>query len=96
MGILSDKQVANWGNHSLEVRACNFILRGLLYQVFIDGSEVARAQNFWKIPTQRRLDAQISLDGAEHHLVVWVTQRWLNCDFSAQLDGHALTLHRVS
>lgn len=95
MGILKDKQFTEWGNHTFEVRACNHIFQGLLYRLFLDGTEVANARNFWKVPTQQRLEAQLSIDGEDHHLVLWVKQRWLTSEFSLLIDDHQLTLQRV-
>jgi hypothetical protein len=43
VGILSEKRVARLGSHIIEVWANNHILRGLIYKLFIDGEEVARA-----------------------------------------------------
>lgn len=95
MGILKDKQIAEWENHTFEVRACNHIFQGLFYRLFLDGIEVASARNFWKVPTQRRLEARLRIDGADRHLIVWVKQRWLTCEFSLLVDDHQLTLQQV-
>ena len=95
MGFMSEQQVAKLGSHTIEVRGNNHILGGHIYRLFFDGQEVASAQNFWKIPTQRSLEARVSVDGAERHLVVSVKQRWLSTDYSLTIDGELVPLEPV-
>jgi hypothetical protein len=95
MGLLSDKRVADLGGHTIEVRANNRVWRGLIYTLFFDGREVAAAQNFWKVPTRRRLEARVTVDGPERHLVVDVRQRWLSCEFALTVDGEPVPLSQV-
>ena len=95
MGFLSEKRVAKLGSHTIEVRAANHILRGLIYKLFFDGEEVAGEQNFFKIPTQRSLEARVSIDGTERHIVVSVKQRMLSTDYSLTIDGESVPLEPV-
>jgi hypothetical protein len=95
MGLLSDKWEAQLGGHTIEVRANNRVWRGLIYSLFFDGREVATAQNFWKIPTRRRLEARVAVDGAERHLAVGVRQRWLSAEFALTIDGEPVPLNKV-
>src|SRR5262245_23861601 len=59
MGILSEQRVAKLGSHTIEVRGKNHFFRGLIYTLFFDGVEVASAQNFFKLPTRRSLEARV-------------------------------------
>ena len=95
MGLLRDKWVAQVGGHTIEVRATNRVWRGLIYALFFDGREVAAAQNFWKIPTRRRLEARVPVDGSERLLVVDVRQRWLSGEFALTFDGEPVPLSQV-
>jgi hypothetical protein len=95
MGALRNKHVAKLGSRTIEVRGKNHILRGLIYTLLFDSEEAAFAQNFWKIPTRRSLEARVSVDGAERHIVVSVTQRMLSCDFSLTIDGGPVPLESV-
>jgi hypothetical protein len=54
------------------MRGFNLIFSGLVYKLYFDGEEVAAAQNFWKIPTQRSLQAWVSVDGTTRHIIVSV------------------------
>jgi len=95
VGILSERRIAKLGSHTIEVRAKNHILRGLIYSLFFDGEQVASAQNFWKIPTERSLEARLNVDGSERHVVVSVKQRWLSGEFSLTIDGEPMPLELV-
>lgn len=95
MGILSERRVGKLGRHTVEVRADNHLLRGHLYKLFFDVHEVASAHNFWKVPTQRSLEARVSVDGADRHIVVAVKQRWLTTDYALTIDGEPVPLEPV-
>jgi uncharacterized protein YacL (UPF0231 family) len=92
MGFLKDRLVGDYKGHAFEVRADNDIWRGLPYKLFIDGEEVANAQNFLKIPTERTLEAQVELDGEERKVVLVVKQRMLRADFNLSVDGETIPL----
>ena len=95
MGFLSEKRVAKLRGHTVEVRGSNHLLRGLIYTLSFDGEEVAAAQNFWKVPTRRSLEARVSEDGTERHLVVSVRQQWLSTDYALAVDGESVPLEPV-
>jgi hypothetical protein len=95
MGLLSERRVAKLDGHTVEVRGDNRILRGLIYGLFFDGEQVAEGQNFWKVPTRRRLEARVSVDGTERHLLVSVEQRWLSTGYALTIDGEAVPLKAV-
>ncbi|NEP55894.1 MAG: hypothetical protein F6K31_02575 [Symploca sp. SIO2G7] len=95
MGFLRDKLVTKIGTHTIEVRGDNHVLRGLIYKLLIDGEEVASEQNFWKLPTKRRLEAQIDINGTQKNIVVLVKQQILSADFSMMLDSEPIQLKRV-
>jgi hypothetical protein len=95
MGFLTEKRIAKLGTHTIEVRGNNRILRGLVYGLYFDGEQVAEAQNFWKIPTRRSLEARISVDGAERHIVVSVEQGWMSTGYALTIDGEAMPLESV-
>ena len=96
MGFFSDKLQAKLGSHVIEVEGQNDILRGLIYKLSLDGEELARAQNFFKIPTRRSLEARVTVDGTERHIVVAVKQTLLSTDYALTLDGETLPLDRVT
>jgi hypothetical protein len=58
MGFLSERRIANLASHVIEIRGFNLIFSGLVYKLYFDCEEVAAAQNFWKTPTQRSLEAR--------------------------------------
>jgi len=87
MGILSERLGTRLGDHRIEVRADNHVMRGLIYKLYLDGEELANAQNFLKIPTKRRLEAHVDVDGSKRHIVVSIEQHMLSCDFSMTIDG---------
>ncbi|MBI2894540.1 MAG: hypothetical protein HYY06_13390 [Deltaproteobacteria bacterium] len=95
MGLLGDKLVGEHDGHRFEVRADNQILRGLTYSVFVDGQEIGDAQNFLKIPTERRIEADVELDGARRKLVLLVKQQMLRTDFELTLDGAEVSLTAI-
>jgi hypothetical protein len=95
MGFLNDKLVANYGQHRIEVRADNDMLRGLLYTLFVDGKEVADARNLLKIPSKRRLEATVELSGKPRTVVVDVTQRILSTAFELRVDDEVVSLTEV-
>jgi hypothetical protein len=95
MGFLSERRGAKLGGHAIEVRGDNRILRGLVYGLYLDGERVAEAQNFWKIPTRRSLEARVRVDGAERHLAVSVEQGWLSTRYALTIDGEAVALEPV-
>jgi hypothetical protein len=95
VGFLSEKLVAKLGGHTVEVRGNNRILRGLIYGLYVDGGQVAEAQNFWKIPTRRSLEARVSVDGTERHLVLSVEQGWLSTGYALTVDGETVSLAPV-
>jgi hypothetical protein len=92
MGFLSERWVAKLDGHTIEVRGNNRILRGLVYGLYLDGALLAEAQNFWKVPTRRSLEARVTVDGAERHLVVSVEQGWLSTGYALTIDGEAVPL----
>ena len=95
MGFLSDKLVAEFEGSKIEVRADNHVLRGLIYKLFVNGTEVSEAQNFLKIPTERTLEADVELGGKSRHVVLAVKQRMLRADFTLTIDGEEITLEQV-
>jgi hypothetical protein len=95
MGFLSERRIAKLGGHTVEVRGNNRILRGLVYGLFFDGERVAEAANFWKVPSRRSLEARVSVDGAERHLIVSVEQGWLSTGYALTIDGEAVPLEVV-
>jgi len=95
MGFLKEKLVTNVGGHAIEIRGQNDVLRGLIYKLFIDGEEVANAQNFLKTPTERTLEAKVTFDGTEHQIVVEVKQRMLTTEYAMTVDGESMALERV-
>jgi hypothetical protein len=92
MGFLREKRIANLASHVIEIRGFNLIFSGLVYKLYFDGEEVAAAQNFWKIPTQRSLEAWVSVDGMKRHIIVSVKQRWLSTEYALTIDGESLAL----
>jgi len=93
--FLHDKLAAKLGSHTLEVRADNHILRGLIYKLLVDGEEVAGSENFFKIPTQRTLEARVYVDGTERRTAVSVKQRMFSADYSLTVDGELVPLEPV-
>jgi uncharacterized protein YacL (UPF0231 family) len=90
MGFLNDRLTAKLGDHTIDIKADNHVLRGLIYKLFVDDEELDEAQNFLKIPGERTLEARITLDGAERHIVVEVKQRMLRTEFSLLVDGEEI------
>jgi len=96
MGLLHEKLVAKYEGSTIEVRADNHILRGLIYKLFVDGAEVSEAQNFLKIPTERTLEADVVIGEKTRHVVVAVKQRMLRAEFALTVDGETLPLEQIS
>ena len=94
MGFFSDKLVAYVEGTTVEVRAVNRVLGGLIYTLFVGGKQVAQARNFFKIPTERRLEADVDVGGGRRRFVLTVKQRILRTDYSLSVDGQAVPLER--
>lgn len=95
MGFLKDVQKTNWREHTIEVQSNNHFWNGIVYSIHIDGREVARAENPWKIPTRRTLETRWMLQGRERQVVVEVQQRWLSVLFELFIDGEPVPLQKV-
>jgi hypothetical protein len=92
MAFLSEERAAKLGGHTLEVRSRNHVLRGHVHRLLFDGNELASVQNFWKVPMLLTLEARMSIEGADRHVVVSVRQRWLTTDYSLTVDGEPVPL----
>lgn len=95
MGFLKDVQKTNWCEHTIEVHSNNHFWNGIIYSLLIDGKEVARAENPWKIPTRRTLETRLMMQGREQQVVVEVQQRWLSVQFDLCIDGEPVPLQKV-
>ncbi len=95
MGILKERLRGEFAGHTLEVRADNHILKGLLYKLFVDDEEVANAQNLLKLPSHRTLRAEVRLDGRSRDVVLEVHQRMLSVEFELTIDGQRVPLEVV-
>lgn len=96
MGFMSETLTAELDGHTIEVVGRNDILRGLLYTLSVDGTELVEAQNLLKLPTHKTLEATVNFDGIEHHLMVEVKQGLLSTDYILSVDGKEMPLKKVA
>ena len=95
MGLLNEHLVAKHEGSTIEMRGVNHVLRGLIYKLFVDGTEVSEAQNFFKVPTERKLEAEVEIGGARRQIVVAVAQKMLHTEYTMTIDGAEVALERL-
>lgn len=96
MGLLHDKWVATYEGHSIEVHGDNHVLRGLVFELWIDGAVVAEGRNTFKLPGKTiTLQGNLELNGLAKPLTVVIKQHLASAEYHLEVDGKAVPLRQI-
>ena len=96
MGLLHDVWVAEHKGHKIEVHGDNHVLRGLVFELYIDGTKVAEGANTLKLPGKTiTLEGHMHVGTVETPLTVVIKQGLTSAEYSLVIGGTAVPLKQT-
>lgn len=96
MGILHDVWVAEHEGHRIEVHGDNHLLRGLVFELYIDGTKVAEGANTLKLPGKTiTLQGHMHVGAKETPITVVIKQGLASAEYHLEIGGTAIPLRQT-
>jgi hypothetical protein len=96
MGILHDVWVAEHQGHEIEVHGDNHLLRGLVFELYIDGTKVAEGANTFKLPGKTiTLQGHMHVGTTETPITVVIKQGLTRAEYHLDIGGTAVPLQQT-